>query len=177
MVRRGIIILLAFATAATTTLFLVSFAEVVRWKCHRSQRRHVCIELRDGNVFLHYMYSDYEPFLDTIDEHEVGYQRWLGHYVVSHAESEHPWNPEEGESPTPMVTYAWSHRVGWPLAIFIVVLGAYPAIAFSRGPLRRWHRRRLGRCLKCGYDLSGNVSGVCPECGTPVSGGVPPTLE
>jgi hypothetical protein len=23
------------------------------------------------------------------------------------------------------------------------------------------------RCPRCGYDLTGNVSGVCPECGTP----------
>ena len=22
------------------------------------------------------------------------------------------------------------------------------------------------RCRECGYDLTGNVSGVCPECGT-----------
>ena len=28
-------------------------------------------------------------------------------------------------------------------------------------------RRRFpkGRCLSCGYDLTGNVSGTCPECG------------
>jgi undecaprenyl pyrophosphate phosphatase UppP len=26
----------------------------------------------------------------------------------------------------------------------------------------------IGRCQKCGYDLTGNVSGRCPECGTPV---------
>lgn len=25
-----------------------------------------------------------------------------------------------------------------------------------------------GYCGKCGYDLTGNISGVCPECGTPV---------
>lgn len=23
-------------------------------------------------------------------------------------------------------------------------------------------------CRKCGYDLQGNESGICPECGTPV---------
>jgi len=23
-------------------------------------------------------------------------------------------------------------------------------------------------CSKCGYNLTGNVSGRCPECGTPV---------
>jgi hypothetical protein len=32
--------------------------------------------------------------------------------------------------------------------------------------LHPWRRIRLpGRCRKCGYNLSGNVSGVCPECG------------
>ncbi len=32
----------------------------------------------------------------------------------------------------------------------------------------RWpiaHRRRCGLCVSCGYDLTGNVSGRCPECG------------
>lgn len=35
-----------------------------------------------------------------------------------------------------------------------------------------WHhdRRRKfkpGRCQNCGYNLTGNISGVCPECGMP----------
>jgi hypothetical protein len=30
--------------------------------------------------------------------------------------------------------------------------------------LRR-ERRAKGLCVRCGYDLRGNVSGVCPECG------------
>ena len=36
-----------------------------------------------------------------------------------------------------------------------------------RGPfvLRRHLRRRRGRCLKCGYDLRGDLPGGCPECG------------
>ncbi len=33
-----------------------------------------------------------------------------------------------------------------------------------------WRDRRIppGHCQRCGYDLTGNVSGVCPECGLPV---------
>ena len=32
-------------------------------------------------------------------------------------------------------------------------------------------RRRIppGHCQKCSYDLSGNVSGKCPECGKPIA--------
>lgn len=31
--------------------------------------------------------------------------------------------------------------------------------------VRRDQRISEGRCGHCGYDLAGNVSGVCPECG------------
>lgn len=35
-----------------------------------------------------------------------------------------------------------------------------------------WHidrrRKHQGHCPKCGYDLLGNQSGVCPECGTTI---------
>jgi rubrerythrin len=27
-----------------------------------------------------------------------------------------------------------------------------------------------GHCQRCGYNLTGNVSGVCPECGTQTRG-------
>ena len=56
-----------------------------------------------------------------------------------------------------------------PTAIF----AAYPSIAFIRGPVRRWRRRRKGWCVKCGYDLIENVSGVCPECGEPICDDAP----
>ncbi len=53
----------------------------------------------------------------------------------------------------------------WAIA---VLFGLYPAIAFIRGPMRRWRRCRKGHCSHCGYDLTGNVSGVCSECNSPV---------
>ena len=34
--------------------------------------------------------------------------------------------------------------------------------------LSRARTRREGFCLTCGYNLTGNVSGVCPECGAPI---------
>ncbi|MHC4696054.1 MAG: hypothetical protein ACYTFA_04845 [Planctomycetota bacterium] len=55
------------------------------------------------------------------------------------------------------------------LGFLFVLFGAYPAVAYIRGPVRRWRRRKKGLCVKCAYDLTGNVSGACPECGTAIS--------
>lgn len=31
------------------------------------------------------------------------------------------------------------------------------------------HCAQRGHCRKCDYDLTGNMSGICPECGAPIS--------
>jgi hypothetical protein len=39
-------------------------------------------------------------------------------------------------------------------------------LLFLPGTLRRWRRRRGGRCVKCGYNRGGLAMGAaCPECG------------
>jgi len=47
--------------------------------------------------------------------------------------------------------------------------------------IRLWwttpRRPRPGFCMSCGYDLRGNSSGRCPECGTPAAPAVVPQLE
>jgi hypothetical protein len=52
----------------------------------------------------------------------------------------------------------------------LVVSGAFAWA--SLGTMYQWPgfrpRFRLGRCAWCGYDLTGNTSGVCPECGNPI---------
>lgn len=43
-----------------------------------------------------------------------------------------------------------------------------------------WLRRggsEPGHCRKCDYDLTGNISGVCPECGTAIQSGTDPPSE
>lgn len=49
----------------------------------------------------------------------------------------------------------------------LLLFSLYPGVVWYRGPFRRWRRSRMGLCVLCGYDLTGNVSGVCPECGAP----------
>ena len=55
-----------------------------------------------------------------------------------------------------------------PLWGIVLLFGIYPAIALIRGPVRRRHRYKHGLCVKRGYDLTGNTSGLCPECAHPV---------
>ena len=52
-----------------------------------------------------------------------------------------------------------------PLWFLTGLLALYPTLVFIRGPASRWRRRRKGLCVVCAYNLKGNVSGVCPECG------------
>lgn len=58
-----------------------------------------------------------------------------------------------------------TQSVGFPLWIPFLLFAAYPAMAFIRGPVRRWRRRRKGLCVKCGYNLTGLPEPRCPECG------------
>jgi len=75
--------------------------------------------------------------------------------------------------------YSWRWRLGmefpdvsWgnrgrfarcPLWLLALLFGA---AAWSLRP----RHPKLGCCRECGYDLRGNVSGRCPECGTPTGG-------
>ncbi|MGD8450719.1 MAG: hypothetical protein PVJ57_02775 [Phycisphaerae bacterium] len=49
--------------------------------------------------------------------------------------------------------------------IFAPFVGLVVVVVSSTLEHRR-QERRPHHCLKCGYDLTGNVSGRCPECGT-----------
>jgi hypothetical protein len=59
----------------------------------------------------------------------------------------------------------------WGFAWIFVLFAAAGGCAAAAGVAnRQWEKvlRRpppLGLCPACGYDLTGNVSGVCPECG------------
>jgi hypothetical protein len=58
-------------------------------------------------------------------------------------------------------------------AIAIMTGGSISAILLA-AKIAEWRARpREPRCRGCGYNLTGNLSGVCPECGKPVEMLVP----
>ena len=64
-------------------------------------------------------------------------------------------------------------RTGAPWAVAMLAPIGLVMLAWFR-----WDRpfeirqecKAKGLCVTCGYDLTGNVSGVCPECGAAVAG-------
>ncbi len=63
----------------------------------------------------------------------------------------------------------------WSLHLLsmLCLIGFGIAIWFSRQDIRRRLRAQLAKkgipvCIPCGYNLTGNESGVCPECGSAV---------
>lgn len=64
--------------------------------------------------------------------------------------------------------YSFLTGLGWPLAKYSLF---FAALAPDHMAMQRAARARklLPICEKCEYDLTGNMSGVCPECGTGLS--------
>jgi hypothetical protein len=82
-------------------------------------------------------------------------------------------------APNKMAYIVWRRLPWWlsqsgprlilPLWIPITLIGA----AYVVGLLMSVRRKRENHC-QCGYNLRGNRSGICPECGTPIAPKAPP---
>jgi hypothetical protein len=63
---------------------------------------------------------------------------------------------------------AETYVISVPCWTIILISGALPAIWFRRRLRHLRILRAVGCCPSCGYNLTGNTSGVCPECGTAI---------
>lgn len=67
-------------------------------------------------------------------------------------------------------------RGGWPnhWLVFALVAGVGGFLLNCIAGFPFLHRRKLkhlrerGLCVRCGYNLTGNTTGTCPECGAAV---------
>jgi hypothetical protein len=65
-------------------------------------------------------------------------------------------------------TFSWVRTFSWPtylvsffppLLMSVVTLRSYAKLPDANGTVH---------CKSCGYDLRGNQTGICPECGTAI---------
>lgn len=64
------------------------------------------------------------------------------------------------------IEYVGGWRIELQAWVVLLLIFMWPILAYLRGPLRRAWWRKDGRCGVCGYNLSGNINGVCTECGS-----------
>ena len=62
----------------------------------------------------------------------------------------------------------WDISPIWELCVVFILMSVC-TVAFAFIGWRFAGRKRpVGLCLRCGYNLTGNLTGVCPECGSPI---------
>lgn len=188
MLRKCVIIVLTLAAAGTGILALSTFfpprflstgagsrAQVI---CLRTS--WVCLIALSENKYFRFAVKRRHLSFSYIDIHDAsgrppdwsvsllgfGVARTTTHPIkipAGHGEYPREVNPIWNRK-TPELVYSL-HLPLW--ALFGILL-IYPTVALTCGPLRAWRRRNRGLCVKCGYDLTGNTSGICPECGTTI---------
>jgi hypothetical protein len=89
--------------------------------------------------------------------------RWH-HFVNTTAPSKQVWL-EYGGYLEEMQMLGWGRIYRIPLLPITALLIVPTALHVLGARLRRGR----GGCATCGYDLTGNISGRCPECGTSIS--------
>jgi len=165
LIRRVVIAILALSTFGSVALWWLSASStygsgyrdcgmkasiVPGWRVRFaiSPQAKLIVYGQAGRVDLHSIWKDYS--IEGIDkEKEIRQLRFGGFRYEIFAIG-----PNRARS------------VSAPFWFMVILFAAYPVSSFVRGPVKRWYRRRNSACLECGYNLTGNVSGVCPECGT-----------
>lgn len=59
----------------------------------------------------------------------------------------------------------WSFPI-WPITAVLGAASLWQLAAIAHSITRR-SATQAALCRKCNYNLTGNTSGICPECGTP----------
>jgi hypothetical protein len=76
--------------------------------------------------------------------------------------------PHAGWVPSSYTTVPAVRIPIWRLGVLVVLLPVPLLVRRHLAERTRFRRLRNGQCPACAYDLSGNLSNTCPECGASV---------
>ena len=160
MIRKAIIVVLTLGAVSVTAMSVMSYRTPIHYekfwltdkdnvlfRCDAGHIKLIWIQADEGGRSLHInrrgvlLNPSQLLILDRIEPRYIPRVRW---------QTKLPTQPSSCRR-TQIQVWAW---------LVVAAFAAYPMLAFIRGPLRRWRRHRKGLCLRCGYNLEGNVSGV-----------------
>ena len=165
MIRKTIIVVLTLGVVVTGGLSIASMFTPVIWDS-RSPSQWFCICVNKSRLTITQFLANDPVLLHDLAES----RKWQLRYNRP-SEFHMMWRRKTYVgSPSYLVKYFDQTRISVPLLVPCLVFSLYPIIVLPKWAqrLRRIRRGKCGLCVKCGYDLQGNVSGVCPECGVAV---------
>lgn len=143
-------------------LFTATIVMLLVWARSAFAYQHFTHFFKDGYASL-YLHSEGVRF-----QFQRGQSLWLASQAnIQHGSARMPARVfafEYWHSPGGYARLDLSMRFG----LLIFVLGFYPTLVLVVGRVRRRHRKRRNLCIDCAYSLTGNTSGICPECGTAI---------
>jgi hypothetical protein len=188
MIRKAIIVILSIASAATGVFAALTFTDWVKeqqpWEPVDTRDTLVMVYAERGSLLVAMSRSRIRPTRPRAESADTKYvvdfrpERLMRRMILLNRVSSSPtflnWSSATRFGlalPSWEAKSIWVGNVGFflfPLWCPLVLFSIYPAVAFIRGPVRRWRRRRHGLCLRCGYNLTGLTEPRCPECGEQV---------
>lgn len=133
----------AIVRRATISADDTKIAETVRFG------RLWTIECDSDHVWAAVLHPPYVTITADLDRQLwAGLHRFAG-FAIEHCPAK--------EQSVYVFSMPWWGAISIPLLLPVIV-----------GFRRYVHRTKIGHCPKCRYDLTGNESGVCPECGTAI---------
>ncbi len=185
MIRKAIIVVLTLAAVCVTIIAGMSYAGHLRTPLWQVGNWRLCLYARD-TIARVFWFQQHEPMsldlrsaergdtllFDTASGSKYGELHFLtrellGSKGVPYHKVHVPYhrvsrvNLSARGTRLPPVSVTVVRTSMWTL---LLILAAYPALVFIRGPMRRYRRHKRGLCLKCGYDLRASKD-RCPECG------------
>lgn len=150
------------AGVVATAMLLLAAIATIRWRLSwLSSKKEMGIVLASGAIAL--TWEDRRSRGGILFNAEVLHSPglWIERIFDDLSDARYSWSqfallPRSGVS--------FPHRyMSIPLWMPLVLLGGTTVLIF------RHDARSIppGHCSTCGYSLTGNVSGICPECGEP----------
>ena len=168
MNRKTIIATLLAAALALLLLDVFSWLVPLEWGCAIGARDFIDVQIYKGGARLrhgtHFLQDPRRTRSGTDEEIGLG-------QILTFRTSVTVRNPSYLDPPP--ANTKWHRRIGrlrlrlWAPAALLCI---YPTAAIMYGAHRRRRRRLRRECTRCGYNLSGNTTGVCSECGQAFEG-------
>ena len=157
-VRKTLLVASTLLALVTLGLYVQSYFTILQITLAADPPRFWCLISNRGSVTLEIQVfpdSSANPQTPYVESSILGFRFISTYYFTAPRKANGSW------------TYGSMRKYCAPywsavLLVGLPAIGLLPTLARAR---RRRRRAQTGCCIECGYDLTGNQSCVCPECG------------